>query len=200
MSLFHKKFQPKNRTGKTVALICYLFGGVLFLLSGMRFVKYASWVQLAGLIFFCAAIYVTSIYLLREYTVSVESARGKSRYEPEEDEEDEVGENAASGDLRRAYDLVIHEHRGKRIIKVCHLSVAELTEVTAVTKDNCKEIKVSRKDKRIRKFTYNSEFLPPMQLEVRALYEGEEFSLLLPYDDELLQVLASFIKKQNESI
>ncbi len=186
MDLYNKRFKPKNRAGKTVALVCYFGGGALFLLSGSSYIKYAAWIQLAAIVLFCAAIYVTAIYLLREYTVAVEPRRGKG-YEDED-------EDLPPADPRAVRDLLVYEHRGKRTLKVCHLSMAELTGVTVVNKENRKQVKAGRKDKKLRKYTYDSEFLPPMQLEVRAIYEDEEFSLLLPYDRELEVILTRGIQ------
>ncbi len=172
MNLYSNTPKPKNNAGKAVAVILLICGFLLFVFSGREAAVYATVIQLIGLLLLTFAIYIAAVYLLREFCIVLE------RNETDESE---------SLHQRELYDFVIYESKGKRQVKVCHLAGSELTGVRVVDKENRQAVKTERKKKK--SFRYNAEFCPVKELEILAVYEDEEYSILIGYDMELKAIL-----------
>ena len=82
------------------------------------------------------------------------------------------------------YDLIIHERKGNRFIKVCHIELADIVSVREVNPNNIKQVKAERKSKK--RYTYNTQYAASQKIEVVANISGEELSVLITYDSELL--------------
>ena len=164
MYLYKKTARPKNTAAKAVALILLLGGA-----STVALAQNSAILQLIGIITITAAIYIAAAYLLRIYTFSIE---------PNGNNSDVEKENLA---------LVVSERRSNLDMKVCRIDLTEIKSVTVVSKENKKEVATRRKNKK--KYTYNTEFSPRKKLEISALVGGDELSLLVTFDDELLKVL-----------
>ncbi len=190
MTLYSKTPRPKNRAGKATALIALLVGGVIFAMANTRLSFNPAIFQLVGICFMVFSIYLASFYLLREYCIEVE------RVEKKTGDDEDAGEDTKN-DPKREYDLIIYEVKGKRRIKVLHMSLAEFTKMRIVDKDNRKTVKDERK--KMRYYTYDSEFCAPVRLELLARYDGEDYSIMTGYDEELFDLLESLgIKKENK--
>ena len=174
--MFKKVIKHKNTSAKVSALLCLICGAALFILSGNGFVAYPAAAQLISIALIAAAIYIASAYLLREYTYAIEP----NTHIVDDD------------DLSRQYDLIITEAKGKRQIKVCHIELSEITGVRVIDPNNRKQIKSDRKNKK--RYTYDTCFAASRQIEIISTLDGEDYSIILSYDEEFLQSLSKFGK------
>ena len=159
--------QHKNTAAKICALSCLLSGGALFCLTNARLIAFASLAQLIGILLIAAAVYIASAFLLRSYTYIVE-------------------ENGSGG-----YDFLITEKKNKRDIKVLHFYITDISSAREVNPSNHKQIQAERKAKK--RYTYCTEFGARRFVEINAAIDGELYSVFVPYDRTLLDLLNSLI-------
>ena len=177
MYLYKKTARPKNTVGKISALLSLVCGAALFILASGNHIALPSIAQVIGVILIGASIYIATSYLLREYTFSV--CPGKKF----DDEDSSYSEK---------YDFIITEKKNNRDIKVCHISMSDVTKVRVLDPENKKKIAEERKN--MKRFTYDSEFASSRKIEVQAIIDDEEYSILVSYCDELLKILNEFSK------
>ncbi len=169
--MFKKTPAPKNTAAKISALLTLLSGVFMFIMAGGQAIPLPWLAQIVGILLLTFSIYVASAYLLRRYTFIVES----------------VSDAAESRD--GAYDLIINELRSNRELKVCHISVKNIEFIRVVNAENKKTVAEDRKRKQ--RFTYDTQFAAARRIEIAIAHEGEEASMLVTYDEELLNVLLS---------
>ena len=169
MYLYNKTIKPQNRAAKSISVLCFLIGAVLFTSAANIFKSGAAIAQLVGVLLLTVAIYVISVYLVRQYTYSVE------RNETQEDS------------VKETYDFIITERRYGKALKVCHFKLADITCVRVVDAENKKQVTEERKNKL--RYTYNTEFAPKRSIEISASLDDESYSIIITYDNELLRAL-----------
>lgn len=172
--MFKKTIKHKNTAGKISALLCLILGAALFILSGSGYVAIPTLAQIISIILLAASIYIATAYLLREYTYSIEP----NTHIVEDD------------DLSGQFDLIITELKGRRLVKVCHIEMKDVKEIRIITPDNKKTVKSQRKGANC--YTYNTQFAPSRQLEIKAEIDREDYSLILSYDEEFITALRRF--------
>ena len=183
---FKKVMKHKNKAGKISALLSLLGGGFLFILASGNLILFPAVAQTVGLILVAASIYIAVAYLLREYVYSIEANDSFS-------EEDT--------DYSEQYSFRITELKGKRCIKAVDVQMNEIVGFRVVDPKNRKAVKAERK--KMKRFTYDTSFAPSRQIEIVADIDGDEFSILVSYDEELINALRVFLKEienENESI
>jgi hypothetical protein len=156
--------KPQNRSAKSCALICLIVGALMFAFSGIDIIMWKWFPQTVGVIFLTASIYIASVYLLRYYTFAVTERNDTT-----------------------SYDLVIHEFKGKRSMTVCRIGLDDIVSARVVDKQNKKTVSAERKDKK--RYTYDVTFLPSRQVEIVAEIDDEILSILITYDQELLDMI-----------
>ncbi len=168
------KNTPKlqNKAAKLTALLCLLSGAALFMLSTANLISLPWLAQISGIILLTAAIYIASVYLLRQYTFIIE----KSNIENDD-----------------GYDFVITERKNNRDVTVCRLGTEEIISVRVVTPQNKKAVEKERKS--MSRYMYDTQFAPSRQIEIVSVYDGEKLSILITYDENLLEILNDNIKK-----
>jgi hypothetical protein len=180
MYLYKKTATPRNTAGKITALLLLLCGGALFILAANFSILPPSIIQFIGVILIGISIYIASAYLLREYTFSIPQSNlmGDESY-------------------KESFDLVITEKKNNRDIKVCHFSMSDVTLVQTVNPKNRKQILQERK--KMQRYTYNTEFAASRHIEVRATLDGDDYSIFMTYDEDLLRILESFFEEQSNA-
>lgn len=179
MYLYKKTIQPKNTAGKITALLCLLCGAALFILAN-GYIPFPSVAQIIGVLLIGTSIYIATAYLLREYTFSVTQSSDFSDSE---------------SSLPEKFDFIITEKKNNKDVKVCHFGIKDLTLVRVVDPKNKKEINVDRKN--MKRYTYDTIFAASLKIEIQALLDSEEYSILLSYDEDLLRVLQGFFTDSN---
>lgn len=174
--MFKKVIKHRNTSAKVSALLCLVCGASLFILAGNGFVVYPAAAQLISIALIAASIYIASAYLLREYTYAIEP----NTHVVDDD------------DLSAQYDLIITEAKGKKQVKVCHIEMSEITGVRVIDPNNRKQIQSERKDKK--RYTYDTCFAASRQIEILSTIDGEDYSIIVSYDEEFLQSLSKFGK------
>lgn len=96
-------------------------------------------------------------------------------------------------DISKQYDLIVTEAKGKRQIKVCHIEMSDIKKVRIITPENKKAVKSERKD--AKRYTYDTQFAPNRQIEIKAEIDHEDYSIILSYDEEFLAALSRFNKR-----
>ena len=177
MYLYKKTIKPKNTAGKITSVLLLLCGALLFISASSTLEYFYSIIQFIGVIFIGISIYIASAYLLKEYTFTV-SLNSKHT------------EDDAS--LSEKYDFIITEKRYNRDIKVLHFGMDDVSTVRVVDPKNIKKVRAERKN--MRRFTYNTEFAASRHIELQAKLDGEEYSIFVSYDENLLHVFQDLVK------
>lgn len=161
---------PKNTYAKTLCTVCLFLGAALFVFAGTDGVDFPILPQFLGMISLTVSIYIASLYLLRQYTFSIDL-------------------NPASEN--NELDLVILEHKGKREITVCRIGIGDIVSVREVSAQNKKQVMAERK--KLKCYTYDTSFIAPRRIEVNCHLGDEDFSILITYDEQLLMSLKRYI-------
>jgi hypothetical protein len=172
--MFRKIIKHKNTAGKISALLCLILGAALFILSGSGYVAVPALAQAISIGLLVAAIYIASVFLLREYTYAIEP-----NIHVVED-----------NDLSKQYDLIVTELKGRRQVKVCHIEMSDVKEIRIITPENKKTVKAERKGAKC--YTYDTRFAPNLQVEIKADIDGEDYSIILSYDEDFIAALRRF--------
>ena len=73
-----------------------------------------------------------------------------------------------------------------------HFGLRDLTSIQIVDEKNITQVAKERKP--MKRYTYNTEYAAKRLIEVRAVLDEEEYSILITYDEELLKIMQSLIK------
>ena len=160
--MYKKTLKTKNSNAKLLMTLQFIVG-VCFLFLAPT-VAGRSIIQIIGFLFIGAAIYIATAFVLKEYTVNVFIPEGQS-----------------------APDLAIFEFHGNREIKVCHISLAEVTKMTVLTPENQKSEAQNRKN--LKKYKYNTFFECKKFIELTV---RDEISIIITFDSELNDVLGAY--------
>ncbi len=161
--MFKKTLKTQNKKAKLVMTMQFILGiGFLFLAPS---VKGRSIIQIIGFLFIGAAIYIATAFVLKEYTVNIFISEGEN-----------------------VPDLAVFEFHGKREIKVCHISLSEVTEIKIITPENARE--EAKKRKNLKRYKYNTVFDCEKFIE---LIVRDEISIIVTYDEELYKALKQYI-------
>ncbi|MBR2850283.1 MAG: hypothetical protein IKB84_04535 [Clostridia bacterium] len=175
MDLYSKTFIHKNRSGKIVALLSLLLGGVAFALGNIDFVALPVIAQAVGVILLVNAVYIATSFLLRQYSVSIER------------------NNADEGDVKDRYDLIIREQKGKRLQKVCHIGLCNIISVEQYNnadKSSRREEKAHTKELGYDyRYIYDTRFKAGQRMVMRASTGGFVSAVYLCFDEELYRIL-----------
>ncbi len=171
MHLYKKTIKPKNTAAKVTSLLTLLSGLFLWIASGS--IPVPAIPQTCAIILFSVSIYIASAYLLREYSY-------------------EIANNYKEGEIdeKGRHDIIVTELKGKKYVKVCHIELSDVTAVKEINPQNAKERKAQRK--KMSRYTYNTQFAASRKIEIQASVSGEDISILLTFDEELLSSLRSF--------
>lgn len=164
----------KNRAAKISALLCLICGAALVILAGSGYVAIPAVAQLISIVLISASIYIAVAYLLREYTYSVEP------------------NTHITDDPSGQYDFIITEAKAKKQVKVCHIEMSDIMSARTIDQKNKKQILSERKN--MKRYTYDTRFAASRQIEVRANIDGEDYSIIISFDEEMLGVFAKFGK------
>jgi hypothetical protein len=141
---------------------------LLFISNGN--IAYPVLAQVLAILLLTFSVYVAIAFLLREYTYSIEPNKHIVK-------DDSMSEQ---------YDFIITEAKGKRNVKVCHIEISDIKFIRVVDPTNRKQIKSERKN--MKRFTYDTDFAASRQIELVAEIDGEDYSIIFSYDEELLRV------------
>ena len=172
MYLYKNTVILKNTAAKITALSCIILGMLLWIVSS--YATLPSVFQSCSVIFFGAAIYVASAYLLRVYSY-------------------EIAYNYKENNTEAPFlhDLIIHERKNNKFVKVCHIELSDVIVAREVNPKNIKEVKSQRKS--MKRYTYNTQFAASQKIEIVANIEGELISVLTYFDPELLNAVLQIL-------
>ncbi|MBE6535275.1 MAG: hypothetical protein E7677_01450 [Ruminococcaceae bacterium] len=128
--------KPKNTYAKIVSLVSLLLGSALFVMSNSGMIAAPAIAQLLGLFLMTAAIYIASVFLLRQYTF-------------------EVDENPSGEE--RELDFTITERKGNRDITVCRIGLDEIIMAREVNAQNKNQVSAERK--KMKRYAYDTTFI-----------------------------------------
>ena len=158
--------KPKNTYAKILAAASLLLGAALFILANVNIIEKPALLQLFGIIFFTVSIYVASLFLLRQYTFSID-----------------INTQSESDEL----DFIITERKGNRDITVCRIGLDDIVLAREVNTQNKKQVNDERK--KMKRYTYDTSFIAPCRIELVCKLDEEELSILVTYDEQLLAAL-----------
>lgn len=170
-NMFKKTPAPKNTVAKISALAALVVGLFVFVSARTDAIALPWLAQIIAIILLTFSLHVTTSYLLKRYTFIIESMSGAAK----------SGEGA--------YDFIITQNTSNREIKVCHVSDKCIKYIRPVTPENKKTVSAERK--KMQRYTYDITFAAPRKIEIVVENGGEEASMLVTYDEELLNALIS---------
>ena len=159
---------PKNTAAKIYALVSLLGGAFLFLSTNLWNYSMPWLPQLIGVILLVFAIYIASAYLLRRYTFSIEESGGEVEGE-------------------EGFSFRITELKYYRQMTLCLVNVGDIKLCRTVTPENRKKVREEAQNKK--RFTYDTAFAAPKQLELQMHVDDEEISMFITYDPDLVGIL-----------
>lgn len=168
--MFKKRIEPKTRGAMASAIISLVGGALAYMIAGGEGMPYPWILHTLGIVLFTYSIYIATAHLFKRHTVIIDAAAGAEQGEYE-------------------YELIILEATGKRERKVCHVSTSRIDFVRVVTAENKKTVESDRKNKD--KYTYDAQFAAQRRLEIAITSGGEIASILLTYDEDVLNALLS---------
>ena len=161
--MFKKTLKTQNKKAKLLMITLFIFGVALLFVSGSVPLK-PLW-QILGFVSVAAAVYIATVFVLKEYTVSIFFPEGSS-----------------------VPDFAIYEFRSNREIKVCHISISDIREIKVITPENAKAEKEKRKG--LKSYRYNTFFDCKEFIEIIT---DEDISITVTYDEELYKALKTYI-------
>lgn len=176
MYLYQKAIKHKNTFGKISAAILLVLGIALLLISNGGNIAYPALCQALAIILIAASIYIAVAFLLREYTYKIDPNTHISK----------------NDDMSEQFDFIITEAKGKRNVKVCHIEICDIRSIRVVDPKNRKQVQSERKN--MKRFTYDSNFTANRQIEIVANIDGEDYSIIISYDNDLLITFKNFSK------
>ena len=153
--MFKKTLKTQNKKAKLIMALLFFFGVALLFIATSLPGK--ALIQLAAFLCIGGAIYIATAFVLKEYTVSIFTPEGAD-----------------------APDLAIFEFHGKRELKVCHISLAEVTKMEVITTDGDNSSKESYKN--LKRYKYNSFFDCNCFLHLTV---RDEILIAITFDKEL---------------
>ena len=175
MYLFKKVMNHKNTAGKICAALCFICGAALLILTNGNLIAYPIIAQILAVILITASIYIAFAFLLRVYTFSVEPNK-----------------HIADDKLSEQFDFIITEAKGKKSVKVCHVEMSDVKLVRIVDPTNKKQVASERK--KMKCFTYDTDFTASRRIEIVANISDEDYSILISYDEELFRVFNNILE------
>lgn len=168
--MYKKTLKHQNRNAKLIMWLLFVCGIFLFLFADNGKLPYPAVAQTAAIVMICAAIYIAVSFVLKEFTVDV--------FFPD---------NAASDEHIKP-DFAIYEQKGKKRVKVCHISLSDIQILEKITPEN-KEI-YKQHTKGAQKYKYNTAFL---QAEFIHILTRDNISVLVTYDEGLFIELQKYM-------
>lgn len=164
---------PKNTYAKILALVSLLLGAGLFIVSNLNILDAPAVPQLFGLILITVSIFVASLYLIRQYTFSID-----------------LNPTSETDEL----DFIITERKGKRDVTVCRIGISDMKMGREVNAQNKKRVAEERK--KMKRYTYDTTFLPSKRIELVFKIDEEFYSLLVTYDEFLLEDIVNCLRNK----
>ena len=169
-TMYKKTLKTPNRNAKLIMWLLFVCGVFLFLFSGNGKLPYPAIAQSAAIIMICAAIYIATSYVLKEYTVEVSFP-------------DNAGRDASVKP-----DFIVYQQKGSRKVKVCHISLSDVVRLEKYTHINKKEVNRAQKGMFI--YKYNSSFL---QAEFISITTKDDTAILVTYDEGLFVEMKKYL-------
>lgn len=168
------KKTPKTKKTAAVVFVIVLMavGFYAVMIGGARAVPLPVLAQFFGFMFIITAIYILSAKILKEMIYAV--------IPTERDVTDEELEICGE---RAKYDFIIAK-KGFRDIVVCRVGLDEVKEAVEINRLNRAEYR--KKDKKMKRYSYDTQFAPSRQLRVRI---NDDTIVFLTYDEELMKIL-----------
>ena len=165
---------PKKITG--IVLLLAAGAALLFFFSALPLNIPFKWlIQLFGICFIAAIIYLTTRYVVKGYEYHV--------YPRENSERAFTGE----------YDLSIIETNGKARVTVCRIGLENVSAVMRVEASNASDIKKAIADEKRQKFIYVADINPPIKCCIFAEEAGVPLAITITADDELFELLGKIV-------
>ena len=175
-------YKKTPKTKKTAAVIFSMvltaLGIYAVMIGGVRAVPLPLLAQFFGVVFIITGIYIVSTKVCKEMIYAVI---------PTEREVSE--EELASCGPKAKYDFIVAQHKGFRDIVNVRVGFDEVTEAVEINRTNRAQYR--QKDKKKKRYSYDTQFAPARQLRVQV---NDDIVLFLTYDEELLKVLNKKIK------
>ena len=165
---------PKKVTG--IVLLLAAAAALLFFFAALPLNIPFKWlIQLIGIGFISAIIYLTTRYVVKGYEYHV--------YPRENSERAFTGE----------YDLAIIETNGKARVTVCRIGLENVSAVMRIEASNANDVKKAIADEKRQRFIYVADINPPIKCCIFAEEAGVPLAITITADDELFELLGKIV-------
>lgn len=171
--MYKKIPKTKKLAASIFVMVLMAVGFYAFILGGMDAIAIPLIAQFFGVIFIVTGIYILATKILKEMIYQVTPT-----------EREVTDEDIEIYGPRVKYDFIVAQHKGFRDIVMCRVGFDEVKGAVEINRLNRAEYRA--KDKRKKRYSYDTQFAPARQLRVEI---NEDTVVFLTYDEELLKLL-----------
>lgn len=171
--MYKKIPKTKKLAASIFVMVLIALGIYIFSLGSMRFIPAPVIAQFFGVIFLVSGIYIYSTNVLKEMIYQITPT-----------EREVTEEELALCGNRAKYDFIVSQHKAIRDVVNVRVGLDEVTEAVEINRFNRAEYR--KKDKKKKRYSFDTQFAPARQLRVQV---NDDIVLFLTYDEELLGLL-----------
>ena len=168
--MYKKTLKHQNRNAKLIMWLLFVCGIFLFFFAGNGKLPYPSVAQTISVIMICIAVYIAVSFVLKALTVEVFFPSG------------------ALSDSNIKPEFAVFEQRGMKNVKVCQISLSDVSLIEKITPQNKDAYK--QHSKGAQRYKYNTVFL---QAEFIHILTRDNLSILVTYDESLFVELSKYL-------
>ncbi len=170
----YKKIPKTKKVAASIfVMVLIAFGIYGFSLGSMQLLPAPVIAQFFGVVFLVTGIYIYSTNVLKEMVYQITPT-----------EREVTDEELAICGPRVKYDFIVAQHKAIRDVVMCCVGLDEVKSAVEVNRLNRAEYR--KKDKKKKRYSYDTQFAPSRQLRVEI---NDDTVVFLTYDEELMGLL-----------
>ncbi len=170
----YKKIPKTKKLAASVFVMVLIAVGIYsFSLGSMQLLPVPVIAQFFGVVFLISGIYIYATNVLKEMVYQITPT-----------EREVTQEELAVCGPRAKYDFIVAQHKAIRDIVMCRVGLDEVKGAVEINRLNRAEYR--KKDKKKKRYSYDTQFAPSRQLRVEI---NDDTVVFLTYDEELLELL-----------
>lgn len=170
----YKKIPKTKKLAASIFVMVLIAVGIYgFSLGSMQLLPAPVIAQFFGVILLVTGIYIYATKVLKEMVYQVSPT-----------EREVTDDELAICGPRVKYDFIVAQHKAIRDVVMCRVGLDEVKGAVEINRLNRAEYR--RKDKKKKRYSYDTQFAPSRQLRVEI---NDDTVVFLTYDKELLELL-----------
>ena len=171
--MYKKTPKTKKVAASIFVMVLIAVGIYTFSLGSIRIIPAPVIAQFIGVVLLTTGIYIYATKVLKEMVYQIiPTERGVT------------DEEIAVCGPRVKYDFIVAQHKAIRDVVMCRVGLDEVKGAVEINRLNRAEYR--KKDKKKKRYSYDTQFAPARQLRVEI---NDDTVVFLTYDEELLELL-----------